>query len=121
MARVRSRCLIGGYTWNRCMARARQANDHTRDVLADIHAHLTATPPAGLNVLLLSQLLTDAALAVAANAAALTELRAIADAQLSALAGGTDHLPAGPARPHDTGEASPGDASPHNNGRRKQQ
>ena len=112
MTRTRSRHLIGGYVWNRCMARARQANDHTRDVLAEIHTHLTATPADDLNVLLLSQLLTDAALAVAANAAALTELKAIADAQLSALAGGTDHLPAGPARTDQPRGQSPDGLSP---------
>lgn len=116
MTRTRSRHLIGGYVWNRCMTRARSANDRTRDVLADIHTHLTATPATDLNVLLLSQLLTDAALAVAANAAALTELKAIADAQLSALAGGTDHLPAGPARTDQPGETSPEDVPHHTQG-----
>jgi len=78
-----SRHLIGGYIWNAAMTRAQGANDRTRAALADLHEHLTTTPDTEeINVLLLSQLLTDAALAVADNAAALTELSAIADAQL---------------------------------------
>ena len=83
MPRKRSRHLIGGYIWNAAMTRAQGANDRTRAALADLHEHLTITPDTEINVLLLSQLLTDAALAVADNAAALTELSAIADAQLS--------------------------------------
>jgi len=84
MPRKRSRHLIGGYIWNAAMTRAQGANDRTRAALADLHEHLTTTPDTEeINVLLLSQLLTDAALAVADNAAALTELSAIADAQLS--------------------------------------
>lgn len=84
MPRKRSRHLIGGYIWNAAMARAQCANDRTRDALANLHEHLTTTPDTDeINVLLLSQLLTDAALAVADSAAALNELKAIADAQLS--------------------------------------
>lgn len=83
MPRKRSRHLIGGYIWNAAMARARDANDRTRAALADLHEHLTTTPDTEeINVLLLSRLLTDAALAIADNAAALTELKSIADAQL---------------------------------------
>ena len=77
------RHIIGGYIWNAAMTRAQCANDRTRAALADLHEHLTTTPDTEeINVLLLSQLLTDAALAVADNAAALAELKAIVDAQL---------------------------------------
>ena len=83
MPRKRSRHLIGGYIWNAAMTRAQRANDRTRAALADLHEHLTTTPDTEINILLLSQLLTDAALAVADNAAALKELADIVDAQLS--------------------------------------
>jgi len=83
MSRKRSRHVIGGYVWNAAMTRAQCANDRTRGALHDLHDHLTTTPDNEINVLLLSQLLTDAALAVADNAAALAELKDIADAQLS--------------------------------------
>ena len=82
MPRKRSRHLIGGYIWNAAMTRAQRANDRTRAALADLHEHLTTTPDTEINILLLSQLLTDAALAVADNAAAFNELKAIVDAQL---------------------------------------
>ena len=82
MPRKRSRHLIGGYIWNAAMTRAQRANDRTRAALADLHEHLTTTPDTEINILLLSQLLTDAALAVADNAAALKELADIVDAQL---------------------------------------
>ena len=82
MTRKRSRHLIGGYIWNAAMNRACCANDRTREALAELHEHLTTTPEYEINVLLLSQLLTDACLAVADNAAALNELKAIVDAQL---------------------------------------
>ena len=82
MPRKRSRHLIGGYIWNAAMDRAQAANERTHVALADLHEHLTTTPDTEINILLLSQLLTDAALAVADNAAALKELADIVDAQL---------------------------------------
>ena len=82
MPRKRSRHLIGGYIWNAAMDRAQAANERTHDALADLHEHLTTTPETEINVLLLSQLLTEACLAIADNAAALNELKGIADAQL---------------------------------------
>ena len=82
MTRKRSRHVIGGYIWNAAMTRAQCANERTRAALADLHEHLTTTPDTEINILLLSQLLTDAALAVADNAAALKELVDIVDAQL---------------------------------------
>ena len=77
------RHIIGGYVWNAAMDRAQAANERTHEALADLHEHLTTTPEYEINVLLLSQLLTDACLAVADSAAALNELKGIADAQLS--------------------------------------
>jgi len=82
MPRKRNRHVIGGYIWNAAMSRAQAANERTREALADLHEHLTTTPDTEINILLISQLLTDAALAVADNAAALNELKAIVDAQL---------------------------------------
>jgi len=82
MPRKRSRHLIGGYVWNAAMDRAQAANERTRVALAEVHEHLTTTPEYEINVLLLSQLLTEACLAVADNVAALNELKAIVDAQL---------------------------------------
>ena len=76
------RHIIGGYVWNTAMDRAQAANERTHEALADLHEHLITTPEYEINVLLLSQLLTDACLAVADNASALNELKGIADAQL---------------------------------------
>jgi len=76
------RHIIGGYVWNAAMDRAQAANERTRVALAKVHEHLTTTPETEINVLLLSQLLTQACLAVADNAAALKELADIVDAQL---------------------------------------
>ena len=76
------RHIIGGYVWNAAMDRAQAANERTRVALEELHEHLTTTPEYEINVLLLSQLLTDAALAVADNAAAINELKDIVDAQL---------------------------------------
>ena len=83
MTRKRSRHLIGGYVWNAAMDRAQAANERTHEALADLHEHLITTPEYEINVLLLSQLLTDACLAVADSVAALNELKAIIDAQLN--------------------------------------
>lgn len=82
MPRKRSRHLIGGYIWNAAMTRAQAANERTRVALEELHEHLTTTSEMEINVLLLSQLLTEACLAVADSAAALNELKAIVDAQL---------------------------------------
>jgi len=82
MPRKRNRHVIGGYVWNAAMTRAQTANERTREALAELHGHLTTTPEYEINVLLLSQLLTQACLAVADNAAALKELADIVDAQL---------------------------------------
>jgi len=76
------RHIIGGYVWNAAMDRAQAANERARVALEELHEHLTTTPEYEINVLLLSQLLTDAALAVADNAAAINELKDIVDAQL---------------------------------------
>jgi len=64
------------------MDRAQAANERTRAALKELHEHLTTTPEMEINVLLLSQLLTQACLAVADNAATLKELADIVDAQL---------------------------------------
>jgi len=81
MSRTRhSRHIVGGYTWNAAMKRASQANNRARKAIANVHNHITS-PPNGLNIVLISQRLTDAALALGDNAAALAELKAIANAQ----------------------------------------
>jgi len=82
MTRKRNRHVIGGYVWNAAMDRAQTANERTHVALADLHEHLTTTPETEINVLLLSQLLTEACLGVADSAAALNELKVIVDAQL---------------------------------------
>ena len=76
------RHIIGGYVWNAAMDRAQAANERTHDALGDLHEHLTTTPEAEINVLLLSQLLTEACLTVADSADALNELKSIVDTQL---------------------------------------
>jgi len=80
MGRKHSRHVVGGYIWNAALRRATQANDRARKAIADVHNHIT-NPPNGLNIVLISQRLTDAALAIADNAAALAEIKAIANAQ----------------------------------------
>ena len=108
---------IGGYLWDRQMTQALDGNDQARDTLAAIHDHIRAVNCANqVNLLLISQLLTDAILSLDHSKSALIELRTIAEAQKHALAGGTataGHLATGPARPAQPGEAPPGDASPH--------
>jgi len=77
------RHIIGGYVWNAAMDRAQAANERARVALEDLHEHLTSTSTSEMiNVLLLSQLLTEACLAVADSTAALNELKKIVDAQL---------------------------------------
>ena len=80
MSRGHSRHVVGGYVWNAAMKRASQANNRARKAIADVHNHIKA-PANGLNIVLISQRLTDAALALGDNAAALVELKAIANAQ----------------------------------------
>jgi len=75
------RHIIGGYVWNAAMDRAQAANERARVALEDLHEHLTSTSEM-INILLLSQLLTEACLAVADSTAALNELKNIVDAQL---------------------------------------
>ena len=76
------RHVVGGYVWNAAMKHAQRTNDRTRHALHDLHEHLTTTPDNEINVVLLSQLLTQACLGIADNAAALKELADIVDAQL---------------------------------------
>jgi hypothetical protein len=110
--RQHQRRNIGGYLWSRQMAQALDGNDQARDTLAAIHDHIRAANCASqVNLLLLSQLLTDAILSLDRSKSALIELRTIAEAQKRALAGAS--LPStGPARSVQPGEASPADAPP---------
>ena len=75
------RHIIGGYIWNAAMTRAQAANERARVALTELHEHLTSTSEM-INVLLLSQLLMEACLAVGESTAALNELKHIVDAQL---------------------------------------
>ena len=71
----RDRRKVGGYAWNKEMDRANQANNTARATLRAIANHIQH---AQVSPLLIAQLLTQAALALAENQAALRELDKIA-------------------------------------------
>ena len=72
----RRRQKIGGYAWNRHIQQAHAANTTAREALTAIHQHIASSPT--LSPILVSQLIAEAALALAENQQALRELQQIA-------------------------------------------